>query len=71
MADILKFNGQTVGSISVESVLQGAASLDEILVLGWTKDGEFYAASSTGNGPDLLWLIELFRHGVLAEGLDG
>ena len=69
MADILQFNGQTVGPVPVDGVLKGAAELQDVLVLGWTKDGDFYAASSTGNGPELLWLIEMFRHSVLAEDL--
>lgn len=69
MADILEFNGNTVGPVSVENVLNGAADLEDVLVLGWTKDGEFYAAFSTDNGPDLLWLTELFRHAVIARGI--
>ena len=67
MGEVLKFTGETHADIPVADVLTGAAELDEVLVLGWTKDGEFYAAGSMGDGPRLLWLVEKFKAMVLAE----
>ena len=65
MADILKFTGETMGDIPVESVLDGARGLTSVLVMGWTKDDEFYGASSTGDAKELLWLVEKFKSLVL------
>ena len=59
MADILTFTGYTKLDIPADDVLNGAlGELSEVLVVGHTKDGNFYIASSTADGPSILWLIE-------------
>lgn len=32
--------------------------MDDIVVVGFDADGEFYFASNKANGGDILWLIE-------------
>ena len=51
--------------IPVERVLDGARDLQEVLVIGWDKDGELYGASSTGEVGELLELIERFKFKLL------
>lgn len=43
-----------------ERVLQKAidAAVQEVVVIGYDKDGEFYFASSKADGGDVLWLLE-------------
>lgn len=48
-------------------ILNGAinADLDLVLVLGWQKDGGFYAASTQGDKREILWLVEQFKQGLM------
>lgn len=44
--------------LAANRVLSGArGKLNEVVVLGYTHDGDLYAASSNGPG-DTMWLIE-------------
>lgn len=47
---------------------QSIGLTDDVLVLGWDKDGELFALSSErfADGGELLWLIELFKARLLA-----
>lgn len=58
-AEIIDFPGTTVGEIPPDSVLQGALSqLDEVVIVGSLKEtGEIYLGSSSGSNPDILWLL--------------
>lgn len=46
--------------IPVERVLNAAitADLQEVMLIGRRKDGEFYFAASFGDGGTVLWLME-------------
>ncbi len=37
------------------------AELSDVLVLGWTKDGEFWTSINFSDGPNALWLLELAK----------
>lgn len=52
-----------------ERILNGAlsADLERCFVIGWTKEGELYFASSFSDGGDVLWLWEKAK-AVLLEG---
>lgn len=56
--------------IPVERVMAKAteADLDEVIVMGFTKDGDFYFAASEPDGPSVLWLLELAKKNLLAIG---
>jgi hypothetical protein len=62
MGDVVLLNGVTTLPIPVERVLEGAKNLDSVLVLGWTKDGEFYAAASSGSFEESTYLAQQFIH---------
>lgn len=44
------------------------AELESVLVIGHTKDGDFYFAGSMANGPENLWLLEVAKKELLAVG---
>lgn len=68
-ATVVKFPKLRVVStqkISAAKVLNGAkGKLDTVVVLGYDKEGELYAASTDGPG-DTLWLIESAKAWILA-----
>lgn len=52
----------TTDDIPCDQILQGAiGQLDMVLIIGETKDGTLYVASSSGYKPDLLWMVEEFK----------
>lgn len=57
----------TAEALPVAKVLAGAArdELSEVVVLGYTKDGEFYFSASEAGGPDVLWLLEYAKKRLL------
>jgi hypothetical protein len=54
--------------IECEKVLQSALDIGmgTVLLLGYDKDGEFYAAASTADGGEVVYLCELFKHKLLS-----
>lgn len=38
---------------------------DEIIVLGYLKDGDEYIATNLGDGPDFLWILEMAKRRLL------
>lgn len=64
---------ETKLDVDARKVLQGAIDQEvgTALVLGYTPDGEFYAASSTGDGGTLLYLLETFKHKLMAGDFAG
>lgn len=67
-AELLNFTGITKLDIPPERVLDRAAEagLTDVLVLGWTAGGEFYAAASAANVGDNLRLAETFKHKLIS-----
>lgn len=55
-------------NIECEKILQAAIDhgMGTVLLLGYDKDGEFYAASSTGDGGEVLYLCERFKHKLMS-----
>lgn len=64
---IIPFTGATYGDIPVENVLNGALeqNLKHTLVIGYREDESLYFASSTGERPLMLWLLELIKQDIL------
>lgn len=59
MADVIKVTFNPFADVPVRVVVDGAgvADLDEIFVLGVTKDGKAYHASSTGDVGRMLMML--------------
>lgn len=60
MSNVVDLNCKTRLDLPAEKVLGKAleADLDIAVVIGYDKDGEFYFASTTSNGADVVWLFE-------------
>jgi hypothetical protein len=41
------------------------AKLDEVVILGFDKDGEFFFSSNKSDGGGVLWLLEMARHELM------
>lgn len=68
MADnIIHLDVLTTLDIPPERVLSGAieADLDTVVVIGWTRDDEFWASASTSDVADLLLLLEMLKKELL------
>lgn len=59
-AQVLAYPGITSLNMPAEQMLDLAknANLDQIVIMGYAKDGEFYFASSIADGGAILWLME-------------
>ena len=55
--------------IPVAKVIEGAtdADLQEIVVLGYRRDGSEFFASSQADGSEVLWLLERFKLQLLDQ----
>lgn len=54
---------------SADAVLeQAAGDFSEVLIIGWDKEGTLDALATLGlnDGGDMLWLIEAFKHKLMA-----
>ena len=59
MGDVVHFTGATTLDIDPDPVLQGAVrKLKQVVILGYTEDGEEYFASSIADGGTVLWMFE-------------
>ena len=58
--------------VSAAKVLLSALEtvLESVLVLGYGDDGEPYAEWSTMSDQDILWMLETFKHRLLADACD-
>lgn len=57
----------TEDAVPVGKVIAGAAMQDlaEVVILGYTKDGDFYFAASESSGPEVLWALEYAKKKLL------
>ena len=73
MGEVVELECVTSLDLPVERILRkaGEADLEQAVVIGWTKDGDPYFASSCADGPEILWLIELTKLRLLTVRSDG
>lgn len=45
-----------------------AAEIEDVVVLGWDKNGLMYFKSANQNGPEILWMLEQARFALLESG---
>lgn len=67
MGDVVNLDVATSLDIPVDRILSAAieADLETAVVVGWDQDGNIYFASSSGYGPDVLWLLEKAKASLL------
>ena len=59
-------DGVTPNNIPADRVIKGAFNeLDEVVIMGWGKDGKEYFASSIASGPEVIWLVERCKKKLL------
>jgi len=65
--NIVYLNGVTKLDLPVDRVLQAALDedLDEVVIIGYTKDGNEYFKSSVADGGDVLWHLERAKKKLL------
>lgn len=52
--------------LPVDRVLEGAKDrLDDVVIMGYDKDGELYFASTYADGGEVLWLLEKCKIALL------
>ena len=66
--NVTEFTGETRLKTPVPKILAAAAGkrLEDVVVVGWTQDGEMYFASSQSNGAEVLWLLRQAEHELIA-----
>ncbi len=60
MGTVIDFPGPTRAPIDPAKILRAASEVEfeTVVVLGHTLDGNLYAASSTADGGEVLWLMD-------------
>lgn len=59
IGNVIPLGGITKLNIDVNSILNAAKNkLEGVVLVGFAKDGEVYAASSYADGGDVMWLLE-------------
>ena len=68
MSDVVDLNCCTRLDIEIKKVIDGLDpdNFNHILILGWDKDDTLYSASNTSDVGEMLHLLELFKHKLLA-----
>jgi hypothetical protein len=52
-----------------DRILESAiGEVTDAIIVGWDKNGDLYFASSIGDCPEVLWLLELAKKGLLEIG---
>ena len=61
MAEIIKFDDGTKLDVPASTVVGDALAedLEDAVVIGWCRNGDFYLASSHRRYADTLWVLEL------------
>ena len=72
-AEIIDMPMRTTLEIPAAKVLAAAteSDLEDVLVIGWCKSGEFFFASSSPDGAELLFLLELAKKQLMDAALAG
>jgi len=66
--NVVELGGYTKLDIPPDRVLNAAVEkLQDVIVIGWEKETNLlYFASSTANGPEVLWLLEKAKERLLS-----
>ena len=71
MGDVVILPVVTTLDIPAERILNRALenNLEKVVVIGTTKDGDTYFASSVADGGSVLWLMEICKEALLRGSL--
>lgn len=68
MGKIINFPGAVPddADIDPDQVLEAAKGHTKmVVVIGWDADDNLFGASSTNSGPEILWLLEKVKQGLM------
>lgn len=67
MAEIVKFYPADAAKSADNVLEQAVGNYDQVLILGWDKEGNLDARATLGlkDGGDVLWLMETFKYKLL------
>lgn len=69
MAEIMRYSGITPKDWNPDQLLDEAmGKLDECIIIGHDKDGDFYFDSSKADGGTIVWLLEKAKKKLLEAG---
>ena len=72
MGKVITLGGVTRLDLPPDRILEAAeGALESVVLLGYTKDGEEYFASSLADGGDVLWLLERCKDKLFAVCREG
>lgn len=64
--NVVLFGGVTKLDLPADRVLDNAPKdLQDVTIIGYDADGDFYFASSIANGPEVLWRLEQAKLALL------
>lgn len=68
MGNVHKFYPRNAAEHADNVLEQAIGCYDQVLILGWDKNGHLDARATLGlkDGGDVLWLIESFKHKMLS-----
>lgn len=71
MSNVVNIGCVTKLDLPIDTVLEGAKDkLDAVVIIGYTKDGDEYFASTFADGGSVLWLLEKCKKQLLKVGDD-
>jgi hypothetical protein len=72
MGEVIHQTWGTTLDLNPEVVLNAAveANLDNVIVIGWTKDGTLYFATSKTATADILLSLEAAKHSLLNQAFE-
>lgn len=59
---------EAMSQSKVDAVLEKAATLSDVIVIGFDEEGEMSLFSTIIEGPNILWAIELAKSQILEMG---
>jgi hypothetical protein len=66
MSKVIEFTGVTRLDLPLDRVLDAAKeTLEGVVIMGWTTDGEEYFASTYSDGGTVMWLVERMKKMLL------
>lgn len=68
MSNVEKFYPKDAAKDADNVIEQAIGQYDEVLIIGWDKDGKFDARATLGlkDGGDVLWLLETLKFKLMS-----
>jgi hypothetical protein len=70
--NVTEFTGETRLKTPVPKILASAAGarLEDVVIVGWRENGDMYFASSSADGANVNWLLDMAKQALLGCGND-